>query len=117
MLESLPKFRSLMAVGRSIYRWNICLIHHTAQLDEGTIFVNGEYPETEEDVINWFTAQIPGLYWGVSNRTAVEELLKYYPADPAAGSPYNTGNETFGQAAQYKRLTSIVGDLLFHVRE
>ncbi|CAE6437757.1 unnamed protein product [Rhizoctonia solani] len=84
-----------------------------AQLDEGTIFVNGEYPETEEDVISWFTAQIPGLYWGITNRTAVEELLKHYPADPAAGSPYNTGNETFGQAAQYKRLTSIVGDLLF----
>ncbi|KAF8749648.1 Extracellular triacylglycerol lipase precursor [Rhizoctonia solani] len=84
-----------------------------AQLDEGTIFVNGEYPETEEDVINWLISQIPGLYWGISNRTAVEELLQYYPADPAAGSPYNTGNETFGQAAQYKRLTSIVGDLLF----
>ncbi|CAE6518772.1 unnamed protein product [Rhizoctonia solani] len=84
-----------------------------AQLDEGTIFVNGEYPETEEHVIKWLTSQIPGLYWGINNRTAVEELLKYYPADPAAGSPYNTGNETFGQAAQYKRLTSIVGDLLF----
>ncbi|ELU38923.1 extracellular triacylglycerol lipase precursor [Rhizoctonia solani AG-1 IA] len=84
-----------------------------AQLDEGTIFVNGEYPETKEDVINWLISQIPGLYWGISNRTAVEELLQYYPADPAAGSPYNTGNETFGQAAQYKRLTSIVGDLLF----
>ncbi|CAE6514965.1 unnamed protein product [Rhizoctonia solani] len=84
-----------------------------AQLDEGTIFVNGEYPETEEDVINWLISQIPGLYWGINNRTAVEELLKFYPADPAAGSPYNTGAETFGQAAQYKRLTSIVGDLLF----
>ncbi|CAE6467304.1 unnamed protein product [Rhizoctonia solani] len=84
-----------------------------AQLDEGTIFVNGQYPETEEDVTNWLISQIPGLYWGISNRTAVEELLKYYPADTAAGSPYNTENETFGQAAQYKRLTSIVGDLLF----
>lgn len=83
------------------------------QLDEGTLFVNGSTPKTEQDVIDWLTYQLPGLYFGIDNSTAVQELLKFYPADPAAGSPYGTGNETFGQAAQYKRLTSIIGDIIF----
>ncbi|KAG8739833.1 hypothetical protein FRC10_005063 [Ceratobasidium sp. 414] len=87
----------------------------TAQLDEGTVFLNPDQPETEQDLIDWFTAQIPGLYFGYNNPTAVQELLKFYPTDPAAGSPYGTGNETFGSAAQYKRLASAVGDLIFQV--
>ena len=45
----------------------------------------------------------------------MQELLQYYPADPAAGSPYGSGNDTFGLAAQYKRLVSLVGDLIFQV--
>ncbi|KAG9085830.1 hypothetical protein FRC06_003434 [Ceratobasidium sp. 370] len=85
----------------------------TAQLDEGTVFLNPEQPETEQDLIHWLTAQIPGLYFGYNNLTAVQALLKFYPTDPAAGSPYGTGNETFGLAAQYKRLSSAVGDLIF----
>ncbi|KAG9118566.1 hypothetical protein FRC07_006866, partial [Ceratobasidium sp. 392] len=85
----------------------------TAQLDEGTVFLNPQQPQTEQDLINWLTAQSPGLYFGISNATAVKELLKFYPIDPAAGSPYGTGNETFGLAAQYKRLASVVGDLIF----
>ncbi|KAB5588514.1 extracellular lipase [Ceratobasidium theobromae] len=84
------------------------------ELDEGTVFTNETTPETDELVIEWLTKQIPGLYFGINNVTAVKELLKFYPADPAAGSPYNTGNDTFGLAAQFKRLNSIVGDLIFH---
>lgn len=45
----------------------------------------------------------------------LQRLLQYYPASPDAGSPYGTGNETFGQGAQYKRLASIVGDIEFQV--
>ncbi|KAJ8074561.1 hypothetical protein PM082_015463 [Marasmius tenuissimus] len=81
--------------------------------DEGTIFVNETTPETEKNVTDWLLSQEPGLYFGISNETAVAELLKLYPADPAAGSPYSTGSETFGAAAQYKRLASLVGDLIF----
>jgi acetylcholinesterase len=89
---------------------------YAAQLDEGTVFINGQQPETEQDLINWLTSQLPGLFFGITNATAVEKLLKFYPTDPAAGSPYGTGNETFGLAAQYKRLASVVGDLIFQVR-
>lgn len=49
------------------------------------------------------------------NTSAVNQLLTYYPTDPSAGSPYNTGNNTFGKATQYKRAASIVGDLVFDV--
>ncbi|KAG9124351.1 hypothetical protein FRC07_011950 [Ceratobasidium sp. 392] len=84
-----------------------------AQLDEGTIFVNGTSLNTEQDIVNWATAHFTGLDTGITNETAVRELLKYYPDDPAAGSPYGTDNETFGQGAQYKRYASMVGDLIF----
>ncbi|KAG9119416.1 hypothetical protein FRC07_005565, partial [Ceratobasidium sp. 392] len=80
------------------------------QLDEGTVFVNGTVANTEKDIINWVTARFPGLTFGISNVTAVKELLKYYPNSQAAGSPYNTGNETFGQGAQYKRFASVAND-------
>ncbi|KAG8710874.1 hypothetical protein FRC09_020891 [Ceratobasidium sp. 395] len=84
-----------------------------AQLDEGTLFVNGGSLNTEQDIFNWATAHFTGLNTGITNETAVRELLKYYPADPAAGSPYGTGNNTFGQGDEYKRYASIIGDLLF----
>ncbi|CAE6532260.1 unnamed protein product [Rhizoctonia solani] len=84
-----------------------------AVLDEGTIFLNPMTPQTEKNVTDWLLYQAPGLYYGYNNLTAVTELLKFYPTDPAAGSPYGTGNETFGKAAQYKRLASVNGDLVF----
>ncbi|CAE6470865.1 unnamed protein product [Rhizoctonia solani] len=80
-------------------------------LDEGTIFTTN--PATTEDVVSFLTTQLPGLTFGITNKTTVNELLKYYPADPSAGSPYNTGNNTFGKAAQYKRAASVIGDLVF----
>ncbi|CAE7195497.1 unnamed protein product [Rhizoctonia solani] len=87
-----------------------------AVLDEGTIFLNPQTPQTEKNLTDWILYQAPGLYYGYNNLTAVTELLKFYPTDPAAGSPYGTGNETFGKAAQYKRLASVNGDLIFQAR-
>ncbi|KAJ1301999.1 hypothetical protein OPQ81_000834 [Rhizoctonia solani] len=86
-----------------------------AQLDEGPIFVDGPATNisSDQDIINWLTASFPGLYFGISNVTAVQALLKLYPTSLAAGSPYGTGNETFGKGAQYKRFGSLFGDLLF----
>ncbi|KAJ7850274.1 extracellular triacylglycerol lipase precursor [Mycena olivaceomarginata] len=37
-----------------------------------------------------------------------------YPDIPSLGSPFNTGNETFGLNSQYKRAAAILGDLWFH---
>ncbi|KAJ7754123.1 extracellular triacylglycerol lipase precursor [Mycena olivaceomarginata] len=44
----------------------------------------------------------------------IDKLLVLYPDDPALGSPYNTGNETFGLDSGWKRAASLVGDLVFH---
>ncbi|QRV89232.1 Carboxylesterase family [Ceratobasidium sp. AG-Ba] len=84
-----------------------------SQLDEGTLFVDGQQPETEQDLIDWLTGKTPGGYVGITNASSVKDLLKFYSPEPAAGSPYGTGNQTFGLAAQYKRLASVVGDLVF----
>ena len=87
----------------------------TGQLDEGTLFVNGTSINTDQDIINWLTARFPGLYFDITDVHAIRELLKHYPTSPAAGSPYGTGDETFGQGAQYKRFASLFGDLLLQV--
>ncbi|KAF8608648.1 alpha/beta-hydrolase [Ceratobasidium sp. AG-I] len=81
-----------------------------AQLDEGTFFFNASSINNEQDIINMLTGWFPGFS---NNDTLLQELLQLYPASPDAGSPYGTGNETFGQGSQYKRLASIVGDIIF----
>ena len=43
----------------------------------------------------------------------VARLLELYPDVPALGSPYGTGNETFGLSSQYKRGSAIAGDASF----
>ncbi|CAE6442106.1 unnamed protein product [Rhizoctonia solani] len=80
-----------------------------AQLDEGTLLSDVSSPETEQDILNILITT--GAY-GIKNLTAAQQLVSYYPADPSAGSPYGTGSETFGFAAQWKRLASITGDAI-----
>lgn len=43
----------------------------------------------------------------------LEPIWEFYPPSPAAGSPFNTGNETFGLSPTYKRHAALVGDVLF----
>ncbi|KAJ7742577.1 extracellular triacylglycerol lipase precursor [Mycena metata] len=45
--------------------------------------------------------------------SAVETVLGMYPDIPALGSPFNTGNNTFGLSSQYKRTAAIGGDIDF----
>jgi len=37
----------------------------------------------------------------------ISDLVASYSDNPAAGSPYNTGSETFGLGTGYKKITSI----------
>ena len=82
-------------------------------LDEGTLFVSN--PGSTEDVIGFFTQRSPGLVM-YENENDVKELVDMYPDDPSEGSPYNTGEELFGQQPEYKREASIYNDLIFTVR-
>jgi acetylcholinesterase len=37
----------------------------------------------------------------------IGELLDLYPPVPSAGSPFGTGNQTFGYSAAYKQMAAI----------
>ena len=39
--------------------------------------------------------------------TILDRLLELYPDDPSLGSPYGTGNETFGLPVGWKRVASM----------
>ena len=115
---SFPKYRSSTEVRTTLSLAMISTSNaslYKAQLDEATLFINGTSLKTEQDIIDWLSARFLGLYPGISNVTLIREILKYYPDSPAAGSPYGTGNETFGLGAEYKRLASLMGDLAFQV--
>ncbi|KAJ7118477.1 extracellular triacylglycerol lipase precursor [Mycena crocata] len=81
-------------------------------LDEGTAFASPTVNSTEE----FFAALVAMSSPSVSPtrlEDSVNNLLQLYPDIPAVGSPFNTGNETFGLSSQFKRASAIVGDLDF----
>ena len=45
-------------------------------------------------------------------RSNIRELLNLYPSNPAAGSPFGTG-DNFSYSPQYKRMAALQGDVLF----
>ena len=45
--------------------------------------------------------------------SVADELLDLYPDDPALGSPFETGNNTFGLSSQFKRASAVFGDVIF----
>ncbi|KAJ1304607.1 hypothetical protein OPQ81_005749 [Rhizoctonia solani] len=53
-------------------------------LDEGTLFTTN--PSTTQDVASFLTTQLAALTFVITNTTTVEQLLKYYPTDPSAGT-------------------------------
>ncbi|KAJ3875865.1 extracellular triacylglycerol lipase precursor [Lentinula edodes] len=70
-------------------------------LDEGTSFT----PPT----VNYTTELIMDLLL----ENATMRLLELYPDVPALGSPFNTGNNTFGLSSGYKRVAALLGDISF----
>jgi acetylcholinesterase len=47
----------------------------------------------------------------------VDKLFELYPDNPALGSPFGTGNETFGRPAVWKRASALYGDFEFQVQQ
>lgn len=83
-------------------------------LDEGTLFA----PRTITNDTGLGASLV--LQYGEGMRSLVPELLKLYPQDPAAGSPFRSelqgvpaDDRFFGPENQYKRAASILGDLVF----
>ncbi|KAF8909723.1 esterase 1 [Gymnopilus junonius] len=84
-------------------------------LDEGTTFVpmaSLTTAELQEALIENYSPSLPGP--GVLSATT-NKLLELYPDVPALGSPFNTGNETFG-LTNYKRAAAILGDTAFQAQ-
>ncbi|KAG7445244.1 esterase 1 [Guyanagaster necrorhizus] len=79
-------------------------------LDEGTLFCPPELNYTNDLLrenlnANFSPPTVP--------RNVLDDFLALYPDDPSAGSPYNTGNETFGLAPLYKKCAALTSDLMF----
>ncbi|KAK7455774.1 hypothetical protein VKT23_010806 [Stygiomarasmius scandens] len=45
--------------------------------------------------------------------TILKQILKLYPNDPPLGSPFGTGNDTFGLNPEYKRYAAVASDLIY----
>ncbi|KAF7376885.1 Carboxylic ester hydrolase [Mycena sanguinolenta] len=84
-------------------------------LDEGTTFVPQTINSTEE-----ILESILSLFSPSSSPTTLEEsaetVLQLYPDIPALGSPFGTGNSTFGLSSQFKRAAAIIGDSDFQAQ-
>lgn len=79
-------------------------------LDEGTLFC-----PTALNYTNDLLKEIVGANFSPPTvpSNILDELLALYPDDPSAGSPYNTGNETFGLSPLFKKCAALTGDLMF----
>lgn len=84
----------------------------------GTIFVStGLNATTDTDLVNLLSVRDVPFAGGdppPNFSQAAQELLQLYPDNPAAGSPFGSGNNTFGFNPEYKRLAAVVGDFEYH---
>ncbi|KAJ8523188.1 hypothetical protein ONZ45_g322 [Pleurotus djamor] len=82
-------------------------------LDEWTIFTPTTVNSTQQikDTLSTMFRG-PAVTDGVYDRV-VDRILQLYPDIPSLGSPFGTGNETFGLSSQFKRMSAIFGDIGF----
>lgn len=74
--------------------------------DEGTVFTPGD-TKTDEDIKRLVTSV---LIPQVLDDNVFRGLLDAYPNNPSEGSPFGTGNNTFGHDPMWKRGAAIFGD-------
>ncbi|KJA13649.1 hypothetical protein HYPSUDRAFT_195686 [Hypholoma sublateritium FD-334 SS-4] len=81
-------------------------------LDEGTFFTPAT-ALTEADIRASLIFNLtPSVVPESVLQSTVDRILELYPDDPSLGSPFNTGNNTFGLPG-FKRAAAIFGDYLF----
>jgi acetylcholinesterase len=52
------------------------------------------------------------FYFPGANTSSIDKILALYPADPAQGSPFDTGDMD-EITPQYKRISALLGDIVF----
>ena len=68
----------------------------------GTFFIPQNLPNV--DIPIWLNANAtPSPAGPDALKAAMDKVLSLYPDDPSAGSPFGTGNQTFGTGSGYKR--------------
>jgi acetylcholinesterase len=80
---------------------------HWFSLLSGTAFTDPLVNSTEQirlALTSNFTSSLTGTFF---LEKAIDKILALYPDDPALGSPFNTGDETFGLSSQFKRASAI----------
>ena len=80
-----------------------------------TIFVPTS-TSSDQDITNFFTLYADPLdpHPSTTLQNALATFLDLYPNDPARGSPFGTGNDTFGLGSEYKRVAEMAVDVAFN---
>ena len=79
------------------------------QEDEGTLFaVFQSNLTTTADIENYLST----LYFSNATPEVIQAIVGSYPDDPAAGSPFGTGQDN-NWYPQFKRLAALLGDATF----
>ncbi|PIL33996.1 hypothetical protein GSI_03704 [Ganoderma sinense ZZ0214-1] len=78
-------------------------------MDEGTLFSFANINVTTDDE---FFDYVSSNFFPNIPSANITRLLELYPSDPAAGSPFGTG-DNFTYTPEYKRMAALQGDLLF----
>ena len=61
-----------------------------------------------EDITTWlYSNYTPSPFGPGALRAGLDKILSLYPDDPSAGSPFGTGNQTFGAGPGFKRGNAI----------
>ncbi|KAJ7649186.1 esterase 1 [Mycena rosella] len=81
--------------------------------DEGTLFVPQDTNSSEVIRDYIIVLSTPSPRGQAALEAAADLVLEFYPNDPSKGSPFGTGNETFGVGIQYKRYAAVLGDFAF----
>ncbi|KAG6886965.1 hypothetical protein C0992_001421, partial [Termitomyces sp. T32_za158] len=85
-------------------------------LDEGTAFTPLTV-NSEEQIHNLIIANFsPPIVSAQELERTADKLIELYPDIPALGSPFNTGNETFGLSSVFKQAAALDGDLAFQAQ-
>ncbi|KAL7280942.1 hypothetical protein ACG7TL_005891 [Trametes sanguinea] len=77
--------------------------------DEGTLFSLASLNVTTDEE---FAKFIKKGYFPTASEDAMDLLMHYYPSDPAAGSPFETG-DAYAFTPEYKRIAAFQGDFVF----
>jgi acetylcholinesterase len=82
------------------------LIGSITHASTGTLFTSPDFQT--EDISIWLNVNAtPSPVGPDALKAGIVKVMSLYPDDPSAGSPFDTGSETFGTGSGYKRESAI----------